>query len=96
MFKQFTLAFTCIIFFVGISIAAEFDPEKLQQRILQTIEHVKPAVVSIGTRGASFSGVIVSPDGHVLSAGHTVQPGNRYRVRLPDGRVLYGKGLITP
>lgn len=74
--------------------AAEFDVDSLQQRIYSTIESVQPAVVSIGLRGGSFSGVIVSKDGHVLSAGHAVRPGSRYQVSLPDGRRFsaIGKG----
>lgn len=72
--------------------AADFDVESLQQRIYSTIESVKPAVVSIGQRGGSFSGVIVSKDGQILSAGHAVRPGGRYQVFLPDGRQLSARG----
>ena len=71
--------------------AAEFDIDSLQKRIYTTIESVKPAVVSIGRRG-SFSGVIVSKDGHILSAGHAVRPGSRYSILLPDGRRFSARG----
>lgn len=64
--------------------AAEFEVETLQQRIYSTVESVRPAVVSIQQRGGMFSGVIVSDEGHILSAGHAVRPGGRYRVLLPD------------
>lgn len=72
--------------------AADFDVDSLQQRIYSTIESVQPAVVSIGQRGGSFSGVLVSKEGHVLSAGHAVRPGGRYQVFLPDGRQLRARG----
>ncbi|MGB0596119.1 MAG: trypsin-like peptidase domain-containing protein [Rubripirellula sp.] len=74
--------------------AAEFDVDSLQERIYATIESVKPAVVSVRQRGGMFSGVIVSKEGQVLSAGHAVRPGDRYQVLLPDGRQLtaVGKG----
>lgn len=74
--------------------AAEFDVESLQRQIYSTIKSAQPAVVSIGQRGSAFSGVIVSKDGHVLSAGHAVRPGTRYQVSLPDGRRFsaIGKG----
>lgn len=72
--------------------AAEFDVDSLQQRIYSTIESVQPAVVSVGRRGSMFSGVIVSQDGHVLSAGHAVRPGERYQVSLPDGRKFSARG----
>ncbi|MEM0925186.1 MAG: trypsin-like peptidase domain-containing protein, partial [Planctomycetota bacterium] len=71
---------------------AEFDLAQLQNDVLETIEEVKPAVVSIFGGGTSFSGVIVSPDGHVLSVAHAVRPGSRYRLVLPDGRTFRGIG----
>ena len=71
--------------------AADLDIDTLQERIYSTIKAVKPAVVSIG-RGGSFSGVIVSKDGAILSAGHAVRPGGRYQVLLPDGRRLSARG----
>ena len=86
------------IFFIGWcqtdSAKAEFDINKLQERIHSTIEQVTPAVVSIRQLGGLFSGVIVSRDGTVLSAGHAVDPGERYQVKLPDGRrfTAVGKG----
>ena len=72
--------------------AQDFDVDSLQERIYKTIDAVKPAVVSIGQRGGSFSGVIVSKEGHILSAGHAVRPGERYRVSLPDGRRFAARG----
>ena len=76
------------------TVFADLDAKNLQSRIFSTIELVQPAVVSLGQRGGSFSGVIVSKEGHVLSAGHAVRPGSRYQVTLPDGRQLtaVGKG----
>lgn len=95
MIESFWFRSVCLLL-VGSTAAsaAEFDVGSLQQRIYSTIESVQPAVVSIGQRGGSFSGVIVSKEGHVLSAGHAVRPGSRYRVFLPDGRQLsaLGKG----
>jgi serine protease Do len=70
----------------------DFDIAALQRDVRETIDRVRPAVVQINGRGSSFSGVIVSPDGHVLSAGHAVEPGTRYRISLPDGRRLRGVG----
>ncbi|MEM9828739.1 MAG: trypsin-like peptidase domain-containing protein [Planctomycetota bacterium] len=72
--------------------ADEFDFPSLQQELLETIERVRPAVVTISNRGSMCSGVIVSPDGHVLSAGHAITPGDRYWVALPDGRRFRGIG----
>ena len=71
---------------------ADFDIQPLQEEVYEAIQKVTPAVVSIGSGGSVFSGVIVSQEGHVLSAGHAVRPGARYRVRLPDGRRYNGIG----
>jgi serine protease Do len=74
--------------------ASEFDIASLQQRIHSTIQDVQPAVVAVRQRGGTFSGVIVSRKGEVLSAGHAVEPGAKYQVLLPDGRRFsaVGKG----
>ena len=42
---------------------------------------------------AQFSGVVVSPDGVILSAAHVVMPGNTYKVMFADGRDCIAKGL---
>ena len=43
----------------------DFNLESLQLQIQKTIDNVRPAVVRITGRGTAFSGVIVSPEGHV-------------------------------
>lgn len=91
----------CFLLLLGllIPLAAEtaasggdLDITALQVDVRETIDRVRPAVVLVGGGGSSFSGVIVSREGHVLSAGHAVQPGRRYRITLPDGRRLPGVG----
>ncbi|MEL6104490.1 MAG: trypsin-like peptidase domain-containing protein [Planctomycetota bacterium] len=91
-----------LILFLGLSLFTlrpgdargedDFDLDSLQTEILETIDRVRPAVVNILGGGTGFSGVIVSPDGKVLSAGHAVRPGTQYRIMLPDGRRLRGVG----
>jgi S1-C subfamily serine protease len=76
----------------------ELVPAELQTSVQAAIQKVMPATVAIlegGRRRVSsaFSGVIVSPEGHVLTAGHAVEPGARYRVVLSDGRRVSGEGL---
>ncbi|WP_443938531.1 trypsin-like peptidase domain-containing protein [Pedobacter sp. MW01-1-1] len=36
--------------------------------------------------GAQFSGVVVTKDGYILTAAHTVEPGNTYKVFFADGK----------
>ena len=85
------LAILCFSLWVQET-SAEFDATQLQTSIQKTIDAVKPAVVAIRGSRSRFSGVIVSPDGHVLSAGHAVSPGTRYQVILPDGRRFSARG----
>lgn len=90
----------CFTFLLGVFLLLgpavthgdDFDFDKLQSEISETIDRVRPAVVRIAGRGSMFSGVIVSPEGHVLSAAHAVQPGGRYLLTLPDGRRFRGVG----
>ncbi len=71
--------------------------------VIAVVERVGPAVVSLGTarrapaqlqrRGFSElrglgSGVIITPDGYVLTNSHAVRAADRIEARLQDGRVL--------
>lgn len=71
------------------------------QTVIMAVEHIGPAVVSVGLamsapeqlkrRGVSEirgvgSGVIITPDGYVLTNSHVVQSAERIEVRLQDGR----------
>jgi serine protease Do len=73
--------------------AQECPLELLQEQIYEVVDRSSPAIVEIRRRGTIFSGVIVSPEGHVLTAGHTIVPGRSYTVQLPDGRRLIGQAL---
>jgi serine protease Do len=88
---QILITVICSFGFLG-TLQAEFDATELQSDIQQTINSVQPAVVAIRGSRSAFSGVIVSSDGHVLSAGHAVKPGSRYQVILPDGRRFRARG----
>ncbi|MCP4099085.1 MAG: PDZ domain-containing protein [Planctomycetaceae bacterium] len=71
----------------------DLNVDDLQSQIMTAVEKVVPASVAINDGGMVFSGVIVSSDGIVLSAGHAVKPNRRYKVLLADGRELRAKGL---
>ncbi len=74
-------------------IAQQYEIAALQSQIFQVIEKSTPAVVSVQGSGSMFSGVIVSPQGHVLTAGHTIVPRRSYTVTLPDGRRFSASSL---
>lgn len=71
--------------------------------VVAAVETVGPAVVSVGlarrapepwrrrglpeVRGAG-SGVLIAPDGYILTNSHVVQGADRIEIRLPDGREM--------
>ena len=67
--------------------------------VQQQVEALKPnlirATVALNRRGGSGSGVIISPDGYVLTAAHVIAGGRvkTCRVLLSDGRTLEGNIL---
>ncbi len=67
--------------------------------LVDVAEEVSPCVVRIdivganGRRMGSGSGVIVSPDGLVLTNSHVVQGGRRARIATVDGRTLSSRVL---
>lgn len=66
----------------------------MQEHIIRITKKVMPAVVGVQVGGASGSGVIISEDGYVLTAGHVVQTPNKIcRIILTDGTILPGKTL---
>lgn len=66
----------------------------LQQQVQRVAELTMPATVGVLVGQGAGSGVIISADGLVLTAGHVIgKAGRRARVMLPDGRRLRGKTL---
>ncbi len=88
-----TTSLMTLLLIWGPALAQEFKVDPLQDRIYATIDQVLPSVVAVSSGGSTFSGVIISPEGHVLSAGHAINPGDSYRVLLTDGRRMTAKGL---
>jgi serine protease Do len=66
----------------------------IQARIQQVVERNTSATVLVTDGIGSGSGVIVSPDGLVLTAGHVLTTGGSdYRVTLPTGREVKARPL---
>ncbi len=66
----------------------------IESRIKAVVQKVLPAVVGVRVGGASGSGVIVSEDGIVMTAGHVVRkPGQDVTFILHDGKTAKGKTL---
>jgi serine protease Do len=70
------------------------DLKAIQAHVKKVLERVMPSTVGLRVGGASGSGVIISSDGYVLTAGHVSgEPGRTATIILPDGRMLKGKTL---
>lgn len=67
---------------------------RLQGRLAELNRKVSPSVVGILIGKARGSGVIVSKDGLILTAGHvSAAPGREAKIFLADGRTVKGKTL---
>ncbi|MEM7386381.1 MAG: serine protease, partial [Verrucomicrobiota bacterium] len=67
-----------------------------QDKILQVVKNAQPAVVSITSRSrqGSGSGVIINPEGLILTAGHvTSTTGDVLIIILPNGDEVPGEAL---
>lgn len=70
------------------------DLKEIQKRTKEVLSKVMSSVVGLEIGGASGSGVIVSEDGYILTAGHVSgKPGQNVTVIFPDGKRLKGKTL---
>jgi serine protease Do len=66
----------------------------IQQHVQRLLKKTIPATVGLKMGGAQGSGVIVSKDGIILTAGHVSgAAGRKCTVVMPDGRTLNGKTL---
>jgi len=76
------------------SAADALSPTALQQKLHELTPRLVACTVSIQVGGGSGSGVIISPDGLILTAAHvTNEPGAKLRILLADGRDLEGTAL---
>jgi serine protease Do len=66
----------------------------LQAKVKEVTSRGTPSTVALLVGPGAGSGVIVRPDGLVLTAGHVVgKPGRTIRFVLPDGKFVTGKTL---
>lgn len=68
------------------------DLKLMEQHVKTLVARVSPAVVAVEVGPASGSGVVVSTDGLVLTAGHVCgRAGRDVRFTFPDGKTVLGK-----
>lgn len=93
------------LLFSGFSFGQKLQGKKLEQFIDTAIQRSFSACVKIwafdttakAQMSAPFSGVVVTEDGHILTAAHVIMPGYTYQVTFPDGKkcVAIALGKIT-
>ncbi|SFH34084.1 S1C family serine protease [Pedobacter insulae] len=97
--RQITVWFLSLA--LSSSVFAQPASKELQQKTIEAIKKVYPASVRLWgfdvtkneRNSAQFSGVVVTKDGVILTAAHTVSPGQTYKVFFPDGRTAMAKAL---
>lgn len=70
------------------------DLRAMEKQVQAVLEKVMPCTVGVQVGPGQGSGVIVSEDGYVLTAGHvSLAPGGNATIVLPDGKKLRAKAL---
>lgn len=70
------------------------DLKSLERHLERLVAEMSPCVVAVDLGGATGSGVVISPDGLVLTAAHLCgEKGREVRIQFPDGRNVRGKTL---
>lgn len=67
--------------------------KRIQTKVTEVVSRVMPACVAISDGVGAGSGVIVSPDGLILTAGHVMTESPVYEIILPSGQTVKAKPL---
>ncbi|MGN6420887.1 MAG: trypsin-like peptidase domain-containing protein [Pseudobacter sp.] len=101
-FNQISFFFTAgLLLTASCLFSQQPDFKSLESDIQRVVKRVSRATVSITNydsvqdreTGATFTGVVVSGDGIILSAAHAVKTNQTYKINFPDGRTAVAKGL---
>ena len=71
------------------------DLKSMEKHVEALIKKVSPAVVALEIANGNGSGVVISSNGFILTAGHVVSETANLEVRItfPDGKIAHGKTL---
>jgi S1-C subfamily serine protease len=69
--------------------------ERTEDVVIRVARQATPAVVAVGVRGSSGSGVIIRQDGVVITNAHVVRNLTEVEVGLADGRRVAGRHEST-
>src|SRR5438128_1230005 len=70
--------------FVSLPDEEAFDA--YSQAVMRVAERLSPSVASLRSRGGGGSGVVITPDGFLLTSAHVVQRTRRVHATFTDGR----------
>ncbi|MES2455344.1 MAG: trypsin-like peptidase domain-containing protein [Bacteroidota bacterium] len=101
--KKYAL-FSAIVAVLCVATTAygqQFDRKKMEKTIHTAVEKAYSSSVRIWAydsvtkqqNSAQFSGVVVSPEGHILTVAHTTVPGQLYQVFFPEGKTYLARAL---
>ncbi len=80
--------------FTGSAPSSAEDLLSMEQHWQTLIDSLRKATVSVQVGNSHGSGVIISPDGYILSVAHvTQQPNTRVRILLDTGEEAFAKSL---
>jgi serine protease Do len=72
------------------------SPSELSRTFVEAAKRIKPTVVHIKLgNGATGSGVVVSPDGYILTNNHVANAGNQITVKLSDRQEFPARRIGT-
>ena len=99
--KKISLLGLLLFLCASSGFSQQFNIQKIQSLTQTAIEKAYPASIRIWAfdtlkrqqAGPQFSGVVVSPEGHILTAAHVNTPGQIYMVNFPDGKSCIARGL---
>lgn len=97
MIFAFRTVLLSLVAAVGLAGAQEKNSlsklEDRERRVIEVVRKVSPSVVALSDGEGWGSGVIVSNDGLILTAGHVSMHSRAMRVILPDGRRVRARSL---
>lgn len=91
--------FVAVMALVCGGLTAEISLPKLQNSIRPVVEQARKTTVAVGAMGSTGSGVVVSPDGLILTAGHVItdlrtqKVAEEVSILFEDGEELKAKVL---
>lgn len=99
--KKFIVCVFAILLWMDTGAYCQKNSRELEKTITLAYKKAYPACVKLFAydtiarqqAGGQFSGVVVSKDGHILTAAHVAAPGTVYKVTFPDGKSCLAVGL---